>query len=57
MKRHVLRMSPSSGGAVDERYRCKHVNLVERSNVPGEFEYLFAPYSVSVAPYYKGPSS
>ena len=44
-------MTPSSGGAVDECFRCKHVNLVERSNVPGEFEYLFAPYSVSVAPY------
>ena len=25
--------------------RCVHVNLVKKSNVPGEEEYLFAPYS------------
>jgi hypothetical protein len=25
--------------------RCMHVNYVERSNLPGEMEYLFAPYS------------
>jgi hypothetical protein len=25
--------------------RCKHVNYVERTNVQGEEEYLFAPYS------------
>jgi len=28
------------------KYRCKHVDLVQRSNVPGEEEFLFAPYSV-----------
>jgi hypothetical protein len=28
------------------RYRCKHVNLVEKSNVAGEIEFLFAPFSV-----------
>ena len=28
------------------RYRCKHVNLVEKTNVEGEEEFLFAPYSV-----------
>jgi hypothetical protein len=28
------------------RYRCKHVNLVEKSNVTGETEFLFSPFSV-----------
>jgi hypothetical protein len=28
------------------RYRCKHVNVVEKSNVKGEVEFLFAPFSV-----------
>ena len=28
------------------RYRCKHVNFVENSNVSGEREFLYAPYSV-----------
>ncbi len=28
------------------RFRCKHVNLVEKSNVKGEIEFLFAPFSV-----------
>jgi hypothetical protein len=27
------------------RYSCKHVNYVSVSKVPGEAEYLFAPYS------------
>ena len=27
------------------RYRCRHVNLVTKTNVPGEEEYLFAAYS------------
>jgi hypothetical protein len=27
-------------------YRCKHVNQVAKSNVDGESEFLFAPYSV-----------
>jgi hypothetical protein len=26
--------------------RCKHVNFVQHSLVPGEQEYLFAPYSI-----------
>ena len=30
---------------IDPERRCLHVNLVEKSNVPGEEEYLFAPYS------------
>ena len=28
------------------RYRCKHVNLVEKTHIQGEEEFLFAPYSV-----------
>jgi len=27
------------------QFKCKHVNLIAFSNVPGEEEYLFAPYS------------
>ena len=27
-------------------HRCRHVSFVSRTNVPGEEEYLFAPYSV-----------
>ena len=30
---------------IDPVLKCVHVNLVTRSNVPGEEEYLFAPYS------------
>ena len=30
---------------IDPALKCKHVNLVTKSNVPGEAEYLFAPYS------------
>jgi serine/threonine protein kinase len=33
-------------GAAQLLYRCKHVNQVAKSNVPGEFEFLYAPYSV-----------
>ena len=33
-------------GASQVMYRCKHVNQVCKTNVPGEFEFLFAPYSV-----------
>jgi hypothetical protein len=33
-------------GAAQLLYRCKHVNQVPKSNVPGEFEFLYAPYSV-----------
>ena len=32
-------------GKDDVRYTCKHVNYVNASNVSGEAEYLFAPYS------------
>jgi hypothetical protein len=32
-------------GAAQFRYRCKHVNYVTRTNVEGEREFLFAPYS------------
>jgi len=27
-------------------FQCVHVNYVDRTNVPGEEEFLFAPYSV-----------
>jgi hypothetical protein len=30
---------------IDPDRKCLHVNLVKRTNVPGEEEYLFAPYS------------
>ena len=30
---------------IDPSRKCVHVNLVKRTNVPGEEEYLFAPYS------------
>ena len=30
----------------DEDYRCKHVNILSKSNVEGEKEFLFAAYSV-----------
>ena len=33
-------------GASQVMYRCKHVNQVCKTNVPGEFEFLYAPYSV-----------
>jgi hypothetical protein len=32
-------------GAAQIRFRCKHVNYVERTNVQGEDEFLFVPYS------------
>jgi hypothetical protein len=28
------------------RFRCRHVKLVEKSNVKGEVEFLFGPFSV-----------
>jgi hypothetical protein len=31
---------------IDPERKCVHVNLVQKSNVAGEQEYLFAPYSV-----------
>ena len=30
---------------IDPERKCNHVNLVKKTNVPGEEEYLFAPYS------------
>ena len=30
---------------IDAQHKCRHVNLVRNTNVPGEDEYLFAPYS------------
>ena len=30
---------------IDPERKCTHVNLVKKTNVPGEEEYLFAPYS------------
>jgi len=30
---------------IDPEHKCKHVNLVAKTNVEGEQEYLFAPYS------------
>ena len=30
---------------IDPSRKCVHVNLVKKTNVPGEEEYLFAPYS------------
>ena len=30
---------------IDPERKCVHVNLVKKTNVPGEEEYLFAPYS------------
>ena len=30
---------------IDSAQKCKHVNLVTTTNVEGEQEYLFAPYS------------
>ena len=30
---------------IDPVKKCMHVNLVKKSNVPGEEEYLFTPYS------------
>jgi ankyrin repeat protein len=30
---------------IDPDHKCKHVNLVDKSNIQGEQEYLFVPYS------------
>jgi len=40
----IVRVDPQ--GADTVKYRCKHVNYVQKSNVGGEQEFLFAPYSV-----------
>jgi hypothetical protein len=41
----IFKLDPR--GEKNPRYRCKHVNYLEKvTNVPGEEEYLFAPYSV-----------
>ena len=39
----VVHLDPK--GATDYKYRCLHVNYVDNSNVKGEEEFLFAPYS------------
>jgi hypothetical protein len=48
----ILRVPPEPGLLrvkwlihIDPVRKCHHVNLVERTNVTGEEEYLFAPYS------------
>jgi hypothetical protein len=33
-------------GATNIKYRCKHVNYLEKSHFDAEAEFLFAPYSV-----------
>ena len=40
----VIHVDPA--GADDVAKRCKHVNFVEHSLVPGEQEYLFTAYSI-----------
>ena len=40
----VVRVDPAGEG--DTSKRCKHVNFVEHSLVPGEQEYLFTAYSI-----------
>ena len=40
----VIKFDPR--GREQMPFRCKHVNLVDKTHVPGEEEYLFAPYSV-----------
>ena len=44
-RRWVIKFDPR--GKDQLKYRCKHVNLVKKAvtHVPGEEEYLFAPYS------------
>jgi len=31
---------------IDKKYKCYHVNYVDKTNIPGEDEFLFSPYSV-----------
>ena len=40
----VVQLDPA--GERDDTKRCKHVNFVQHSLVPGELEYLFAAYSI-----------
>jgi hypothetical protein len=40
----IVELDPRGRDAL--QYRCKHVNFCENSDVPGEEEFLFAPYSV-----------
>ena len=42
----LWRVHVDARGETSPAYRCMHVNLVQHSAVPGEEEYLFAPYSV-----------
>ena len=39
----VIHVDPR--GQHDPSFRCKHVNFVSSSHLPGESEYLFAAYS------------
>jgi ubiquitin len=40
----IIELDPR--GRASLQFRCKHVNFCENSDVPGEEEFLFAPYSV-----------
>jgi hypothetical protein len=40
----IVELDPRGRDAL--QYRCKHVNFCKNSDVPGEEEFLFAPYSV-----------
>jgi hypothetical protein len=40
----IIKVDPR--GELELLYRCKHVNQVAKSNVDGESEFLYAPYSV-----------
>ena len=39
----IIQLDPR--GETEFKYRCKQVNVVQRTNVPGEEEFLFAAYS------------
>ncbi len=40
----IVELDPRGSDAL--QFRCEHVNFCENSDVPGEEEFLFAPYSV-----------
>ena len=40
------KISQDRRGEGSSRYRCQHVNYVNKTNVPNEEEYLFSAYSV-----------
>ena len=33
-------------GEFNSQYQCKQVHYIDKTHIPGEFEYLFAPFSV-----------